>query len=103
MLVLLVRVGAGNLCVHLLRGERQGVRHRGAGRRVEGSAHRGLRDVWRLPEDARRALAVAVPAVVDLGYRNDGPRRGGDGEPLREAAIEELHQEGLNASEETAE
>ena len=51
LLVLLVRVGAANLCVHLLRGERRRLRHRRAGCRTEGSPHRGLRRLRRLPEN----------------------------------------------------
>ena len=43
LLVLLVRLGADDLRVHLLREERRGIRHRRARRRAEGSPHRSLR------------------------------------------------------------
>ena len=47
LLVLLQRVGAADLRLHLLRRERRGVRHRRAGRGAQRSPRRGVHDVRR--------------------------------------------------------
>ena len=47
----------------------------------------------RLPQDDRSPRALAVPAAVDLGHRDHGPRRGSDGTRLREARAQGLHEE----------
>ena len=90
LLVLLQRVGADDLRVHLLRRERREVRDRRAGRGTQGSPARGLQHVRRLSQDHRSPGALALPAAVDLRHRDDRSRRRRDGARLRAAGAERV-------------